>query len=182
MPKYEFFSWSARYASTPISRCFSKSFFWFWCVTNESNASIYSYFSQGNSWHRLQYSGLLCCRLHLAILQDRFPSPPPHPGQCPSRCIGHNPQFNPHKENNKSDLVKSCKISLLPTLFSRFPILCSRNSLFYTIRTIQFFRVCFPQAWLHFLPPMHRRCFLQDLPLRAVFFTAFYLLRNAIIY
>lgn len=35
----------------------------------------------GTSSHSLQYATLLCWMLHLAILQDWLPSPPPHPRQ-----------------------------------------------------------------------------------------------------
>lgn len=38
--------------------------------------------------------------------QDWFPSPLPQPGQYWFRFMGHKPQFNPHKENNKFSLLK----------------------------------------------------------------------------
>jgi len=56
--------------------------------------------------------------LHLAIAQDWFPMPPPHPGQCPSKRIGHNSQLRPQSEKDKFVLLKffiliTCKIHAL---------------------------------------------------------------------
>lgn len=47
-----------------------------------------------------------CCNLHLAIAQDWFPGPPPHPGQYLSIYIGHSAQFKPQRENSVSFLSK----------------------------------------------------------------------------
>ena len=38
--------------------------------------------------------------LHLAILHDWFPSPPPQPGQYLFKNMGQSPQFKPQRENN----------------------------------------------------------------------------------
>ncbi len=75
-------------------------------VCDEAVVFVYPFISAARVIpHCQQYSTLSCSRLHPAMAQDWFSSPPPHPGQYPPICMGHSQQFSPHSENRLSSLV-----------------------------------------------------------------------------